>query len=237
MTDPHSDDPATLHEEAQLLDYLLGHASSDLRQAIEGAPQRSAAAQQLAKEVLPLLQLTYRSTCLEAETLVSYQLRMLSGTDELVARQHLLDCPLCQEEYQLLVELNAETEPQQSLGRRLVEALFRPPLQLQVLGSDLLHYQALDTVILLNSTASHEQPQRWTLWGEVSHVDGQPPSEPIEAITLWRLDEPDPQPHTANSDPDGAFVFRNLLAGPYTLSLLTSQAELVIRTFTIGEGK
>ncbi|HEY0605496.1 MAG TPA: zf-HC2 domain-containing protein, partial [Herpetosiphonaceae bacterium] len=86
--------PCTL-DEATLLDYISGSASPDIRAAVEGSPACRAAAEQLARELRPLLQAMYRVTCPDPDTLVAYQEGRLDSTSQLVYRRHLAECPHC----------------------------------------------------------------------------------------------------------------------------------------------
>jgi hypothetical protein len=223
--------------EALLLDYVTGAASADVRRAVERSPACVAAARRLADELRPLLRRLYRMSCPEVETLVAYQERQLHGAEQLLIHSHVADCPLCREECALLAQI--DTTPliaAPGLARRIVEALFRPPLSLpQPARGEMLRYEAPQVLISLSMRKTQGKPRTWVLRGQARTPDGRRASGLLEAALLRSLDDPQRPEHQGTFEASGSFAFRELAPGNYSLSLLTAEEEIVIRRIAVGD--
>jgi DNA-directed RNA polymerase specialized sigma24 family protein len=231
-----NDQPCLL-DEAQLLDYITGLATIEVRSMVERSPACLAAARRLAQTVLPLMQQLYRVNCPDEATLVKYKERALAGAEQLVVRAHVATCPLCQEECQLIDMIGADVIEPPSIRRRIVDALRVPMLQLpQALrGQTLLHYQSPNVLINISARARDGKPRTWTLRGEIRALDGLQMTDRLEATMLRSLDQTGQGDRQGEVASNGSFVFRNLPAGAYSLSLLTPEEEIVIRQLSIGD--
>jgi DNA-directed RNA polymerase specialized sigma24 family protein len=229
-------DQSCLLDQAQLLDYITGLATAEIRSQIEQSPACLAAARQLAQAVLPLMQQLYRSNCPDEATLALYKARALDGADQLVVRAHVATCPLCQEECQLLDMIDANMIEPASIRQRVVEALRVPMLQLpQVLrGETLLHYQSPNVRINISVRERDGKPRTWTLRGEIRALDGLQIDDQLEVAMLRALHQVGQADRQGEVAPNGSFVFRNLPAGAYSLTLLAPEEEIFIRQLSIG---
>jgi hypothetical protein len=230
-----ADNPCALSE-ALLLDYITGAAARDVRLAVERSPGCRAAARRLARELRPLLRRLYRMSCPESATLVAYQEQRLQGAEHLLVHRHVADCPLCREECALLTEIDAVPLARPGLARRVVEALFRPAIGLpQPARGELLRYEAPQVLIGLSVRRTSGKPRSWTLRGQARAPDGRQAPGLVEAALLRSLDAPDQAEQPGTIEPGGSFVFRGLPAGSYSLRLLTSEEEIVIRRIVVGD--
>jgi hypothetical protein len=234
--DTMPEEPCAMSE-ALLLDYITGAAASDLRLAVERSPACLAAARRLAHELRPLLRRLYRMSCPDAPTLVAYQERQLQGAAHLVIHRHITGCPLCQEECALLAEIDSvPLTPTPGAMRRLVEALFQPAIGLpQPARGELLRYESPQVLIALSVRRMPGQPRTWTLRGQARTPDGRHIPGMIEAALLRPLDTPDQEEQPGAIEASGSFVFRRLLAGAYSLRLLTAEEEIIIRRIVVGD--
>ncbi|MBV9790434.1 MAG: hypothetical protein JOZ51_19740 [Chloroflexi bacterium] len=226
-------DQPCLLDEATLFDYVIGTAAPGVRQAVEQSASCQAVAQQMAREIGPLMQILYRVTCPDVETLVAYQEQRLSNsTQQLVIHKHLSECPLCQEEYALLAEIDAvPLAAPPRLVRRLVEAIFQSPLALpQPLRGDTLAYATERVTIQLRVRAA--ESHRWNVRGQARTADGQP-LDGIEAARLQLIDAGDAS-FQGRAQAGGIFRFDQVEAGTYALYVQTADEEIVIRELVIG---
>jgi DNA-directed RNA polymerase specialized sigma24 family protein len=221
--------------EDQLLEYIMGRAAIEVCVAIEQSPACRSAAQDLAHELLPILQALYRSECPTAEALVIYQERRLSGAEQLLLRQHILKCPACQVECKLLAAVDhVPLEPQPGRIRQLIWATLAPLPHLALRG-DIFWYQAPAIGIALSERGSSDVPRTWTLSGEARTPDGMQTTNTLTGAALRSIDDPEQMAYTVQADSDGGFVFRNLSAGIYRLSLFTADLEIVISPLRVGD--
>lgn len=224
-------------DQDQLLDYVLGSATLESRRLIEQSPSCMLAAQRLAQELAPLMSWLRRLECPDANSLVEYHEQQLDSTTQLIIHRHISDCPHCQAEIQLLDKIDAiplEARPGQL--RRLVEAIFQSPLTMpQPLRGDMLTFTAPTISIHLSMRISRGQPRTWTLRGQARTTKGLQAQALIEAVTLHCLDTPDALEYQGSIERETSFVFRKLPAGDYSLHVLTSDEEIVIRRIIIGE--
>jgi DNA-directed RNA polymerase specialized sigma24 family protein len=222
-------------DESVLLEYVLGRAPAEARAAIERSPACRRAADELAREVLPLLQVLYRDTCPSVATLVAHQQRQLSGVEQLVIRQHMLSCPACQSEYELLEAVDrVPLAPEPGPLRRLLVAMLAPEPQLVLRGA-IRWYQTPDIAITLSTRRTSGHARSWTLRGQARMPDGTQAAGVVNGATLQSLDAADRAEIAGAVEPDGAFVFRNLAAGMYRLRLQTAEVEVVIPQIQVGD--
>jgi len=223
-------------DEALLLDYVLGIATDHVRDAIERSAACMAAAQRLAGELLPLTNILYRLECPDVERLVAFQEQRLSGTEQLIIRQHLTECPLCQRDYALLAAIDTvPLEAQPSFVQRVVEALFQPPAQLaQGLRGDILYYQAPEVAVNLSMRRGSGKLLTWTLRGQVRRSDGQTLHDVVQAVVLRSLDRPAQEQQGVVTD-TAAFSFQGIAPGQYSLHILTTEEEITIRRIAVGD--
>lgn len=226
----------SLNEE-QLLDYVLGIASLHLRQMVEQTPACTLAARQLALDILPLMSWLRRLACPDAESLVAYHEQQLDSTTQLVIHRHIAGCPECQAECQLLDQIAAmplETPP--GPLRRLIEAVFQSPLaHPQPVRGELLTFVAPTITLHLSTRIAAGKARSWILRGQARSPEGLQAENMIESVLLRALDAPSLQELAGTVEPHGAFVFRDLAAGSYSVHVFTHAEEIVIRRIIIGE--
>ena len=231
----------TMHEpcgldESVLLEYILGDASGAVRAAIERSPACVAAVEQLRADLLPAMQQLYRSACPAPEALVAYHARQLrDSTQHLLIHHHLRDCPLCQEEIQLLVAIDAVPLAPVGRGRRVVEAVLQSPFRLaEAVRGHVLHYQTPRLAINLSMRTTAKHGQHWTVRGQARTLDGVT-AEVIEMVVAYQLDPTTGGVHDGVVEPQGSFVFRALPTGVYRLSILTHDEEITIAPVSVGD--
>ena len=221
-------------DESVLLDYIVGDASPAVRSAIEASPPCRVAAEALRQALGSLMGIVYRAACPDVETLVAYQERRLDSTGQLVMRKHVGGCPLCQHELQLLASIDAvPLWPQPSGPRRVIEALFRPPLaRAQPVRGQSLLFQADELMIHLSVYAQPGAAGRWVVRGHVRSPDGLRAAEVVEEVGAERVDEPTPMSVVGAGDP-GAFRIAGLERGTYDVSLVLAGVEIVVRGLAV----
>lgn len=229
-------------DEDLLLDYLLESAADDVRVHIERSPHCVRAVQRLREELTSLQHLFYRHTCPDEETLLAYQEQRIQGTEFLVLRKHIVNCPLCQQELTLLAEMDtlaqASTMPRRL--RRVIEALFQPPLELALKGSQLLHYQIPDAPHLIihlrvSTRVVRGKPRTWTLRGELRSHEGQKVGNLLLAASLRRPEHPEQIDYLADLHTDSVFVLSGVAAGTFRLHLTLEPYDIVIPQIIIGD--
>jgi hypothetical protein len=221
----------------QLLDYIQGSAAADLCAMIEQTPSCLSAARRLAAELQALKRLLHRISCPSPEVLIDYQERTLEGMQQLVVRQHLLTCPLCQEEYELLGAIDAiPLTPEPGRVRRFFEALFQSPLGLpQPARGQVLHYRIPHLAINLSPRRVEGQGRTWTLRGQVRTAEGEQVAGLVESVLL-RAHADAAVLYEGSVELNGSFLLRGIPEGDYSLTVTTSAEEILIRQLTIGDG-
>jgi hypothetical protein len=171
--------------------------------------------------------------------------------------QHFRFCADCEAEYNMLLDLLQVEASQQapqlahipprpiaitaaSLSekpsplRRLIEALFVPlSLQTAAVRGDIYQYQTPQLVLNLYSNKAVGKARTWTLHGMVRTIQGQAFTN-IEDVILIKLAEPDAAKQHASIEQDASFIFKGLEAGKYSLTLMTPEEEVFIRSFDVG---
>lgn len=237
--DINVDTPCPYSEEI-LLDYLCNLVSAELAAAIEASPTCRQMAGQLAKSQGPWLKAVYRRHCPEVGTLLAYHDRELSATERLVCYRHLAQCPRCQEELALLA--TPEASPAVSLFtglRKVVEAIFQSPLELQFQG-EWLQYNTPQVTINIDERQSPGKSRSWTVRAQLRDQEGQLLTNRVELATL---EAATPEAAAPAAVPPllihGTFsatsiVFRDLPPGDYSLQLVLPEEEIIIRKVTVG---
>jgi hypothetical protein len=221
--------------EALLLDYIMGDAPPELIAAVERSPACRQAARQLADEIDPLLSILYRISCPDEDTLVDFQEGLLDGTSRLVIHKHIADCPLCKKELSMLRAFDQVfVQPERSLVRRLVEAIFQSPALLPApVRGTILRYETPLLTIDLSERRVTGKPRSWTLTAQLRTHDGQPFTD-VERILLQQIDRAEAQPFQEKISAHGSFRFRELPPGAYRLTILTPEEEITVREFAVG---
>lgn len=226
--------------EAILLDYITGIASAEIQTQVEASPACQLAAKQLAEDILPLLPLLESINCPDATTLVAYQEKRLTGSAQLVIHRHIQHCAFCREELQLFeaidqVPLTSQPGPL----RRIIDALLQTPgaspTQLQpAVRGQILRYAAPQLIIQLSTRIESGKSRSWRISGQLRTANGQLFTNTAQ-IVLSQLDRPEFDPRQTFPKETGTFVFVEVGAGKYTLSVLTDTEEIVIRELTLGD--
>jgi len=224
------DDECHLDQDV-LFAYAIGEASTTIRRAVEQSPVCLTIVQHMQQELLSLHTLLYRLECPTPEELVAYQEGRLASTDHLTTARHVAECPHCGADLRLLADIDQlPLEPEPPL-RRLVAAIFQPPLQLALRG-DMLRYETPEQVVIDLKLRRVEGPvATWRLVGQV-RLPNNAAAADLEAV----LERPDQPPHVAAVKADGRFTLESLAAGTYQLRLLLPETEIVIADLKIGDG-
>lgn len=224
------------YDEVTLLDYLTGLTTTAIATAIENSVACRQAARQLAYELGPLLTAAHRLHCPDVETLIAYQERELTGTTQLVIHRHLQQCPSCQAELQILRAVDESSlEPQSSIIRRVVEAIFQSPTASpQPVRGEELVYETPQLTIMVTVRRSPGQGQSWTLRAQLRR-QGILATGLVEEARLYRIDtDAEEQPLSIPTN-EISLVGKGLSAGSYRLHIFTADEEIVLRHITIGE--
>lgn len=227
-------------DEAILLDYITGQISAELRAEIEQSSACVYAARRLREAIFPLFPLLRRIRCPEAATLVAYQERELTGTEQLVVHHHISSCPLCQTELQLLNAVDQLPPiPKPGLIRRVVEALRQSPLtsapeMREAVRGDLLRYETSQLVINLILREVTGRHRSWRLSGQLRTLDGQLFTTTGEVL-LQESDQSEQFIQKVSLTETGSFSFEKLSSGKYELTVQTEAEEILIREITLGE--
>jgi DNA-directed RNA polymerase specialized sigma24 family protein len=225
-----------LNEEV-LVDYVLGIASAALCAEVERSPACVAAAARIADEIQGLMALFQAHACPDPATLISYADQELPSLDLLIIRKHVDKCSLCREEIELLTSLGSGP-PELEIGfvRRVVEAIFRPALELQILGSGMLVYETPDILINLSLSPEPRQERRWILQGELRTPDGLSLEGVGEVVYAERLEPKEPPMNVECAvEPDGSFLFEKLVEGHYRLIIRLADQDVTIRQIVVGD--
>lgn len=215
--------------ELELLDYLLG-AGPELRARVE----RSAACRAAAAGLAGRMALLYRAQCPAPDVLVAYQERRLTQSAlQLAVHRHAAGCPHCAEELALLAQIDAvPLEPQPSPLRRLVAAVFQPPLaRAAALRGDLLLYQAPGLTLHLRVRQALGQPGVWTVRGQARDAHG----ELVLSLAGAGAEDAAGASYDAALDGQGGFRFERLPAGRYRLTIETPDEAVLISDLLVGD--
>jgi hypothetical protein len=239
--------PMSSHEpcpfdEGTLLDYANGHASAEIRHAIEATPACMQAAARLKAEVAAWQPYLREMACPTADRLVAYQEKQVVGTDYLVLRSHIERCPFCRGELQMLSAMDAVAlDPKPSVVRRVVALLFQPPTlgPSPVLGEG--SYHTVDRVppleLFLRTYRRSVQEGAWMLVGRLRSTEDEP-LENIESVSIEASEENDDMDAPTLSttvDDSGAFTLLGLEAGRYRIRIITSTEEIVLDEYHIRD--
>ncbi|MBX3001205.1 MAG: sigma-70 family RNA polymerase sigma factor [Caldilineaceae bacterium] len=226
-------------DELDLLDYITGLASAEVRERIESSPVCQLAAATLLFEIGPLLAVLYRRNCPTVEQLVDYQEHRLFSTQRLIIHQHVQSCPLCQSEMEHFhrIDLASQSDKGGWL-RRIVEAIFQPPTLASqpIRGETHLNYRAEDIHLALNLRPDTDLPGRWTLRGQVRSSQGMLIGNEVASAVLISTTNGEIQ-ESEWSEERRSFAFRQVEAGVYRLHLGTSEAEIVVPSIAVGNAE
>lgn len=224
-------------DESLLLEYAIGDASDEIRQRVAQSPACQAVVERLAREVIPLMTTLYRSDCPDTESLVQYQERHLDGIKQLLIRRHLQECPVCQEEIRLLVDIDTATiESPHPVAVWLDEAVFglrqrinaklRSAQELQILGPD-LHFETPHFSIACTPSKLTDQQRVWSLFGAVRTSEGLRAAGLIKDVFLTAPDDLNLAIYRGEVKEDGTFIFKRIEAGVYSLRLAAGDEEII----------
>lgn len=209
-------DQACKHDEAVLLEYLLGTAQLELRDEIQGSAPCRAAAEALAGRLSAL----YRWECPDEQLLVAYnERRIADSTLELMLRAHVEACALCGEELLLLAAVDElPLWPRPHPLRRVIKAVYRAPLaQPLPLRGDMLHYDAEQWSVQLRVRSEIEHAGRWTVRGQLRSAGGALAGGVLQAVRAYRAQQA--EPIEGSVEAGGAFRLSELEAGSYAFAL------------------
>jgi len=226
-------------DDAMLLNYIRNAVPADVRQTIEKSPECIQAARKLVDEMRVLTPLLREAVCPEIDTLIDYQEGRITGTPRLVIYQHVQQCKQCQAELAMFGAIDVVPNGEQpSFFRRVVEALFQAPTlsAVAVRGGGIYrtHVRTPQINILLRTSQATGRPRTWTLYGQLRADDESPLVQP-ERIVLQALDKPDTAEIEAVGEANGVFICKGLAPGRYSLRIILSDEEILIRELKVGD--
>lgn len=226
--------------EGDLLAYVEGRASQQVKEHVARCPPCTAEAAALAKIDRALSAVLYRASCPATEVLVQYQAGLLPVRERRRIEGHLRVCSLCAGELRRLSALDA---PQRSLweemrraARTVIEAVrMEPPLRLAaaVRGGRFSQwlYRAGELDVVLGSEALQPPRDLWRLRGRVTH--GGLAEAELTGSTV-RLVQESRIVAIQTVDDLGYFSFDRLAAGQYNLWLERPETDVVVRKVVVG---
>jgi hypothetical protein len=223
--------------EGDLLAYVEGAASQQVRDHIARCPFCAAEAASLAHVDRLLSAALYREDCPATEMLVQYQAGLLPTQEKRQIAQHIELCSLCSDELQRIAALDA---PQRSLweelrrsARTVLEALhIEPPAQLaHAVRGDPYHphlYRVNQLDITLGTVTSQEGGSLCTVKGRVTHHGIAVMNMTGQSVRLVRRDR---IVDVQAIDELGYFSFDRLAPDEYDVWVETAEADIVVRRF------
>ncbi len=244
--------PCSLGEDV-LFDYVTGVATPDIGAAIKQSPACMVAAAYLAHELHALQGALYRMQCPDSTSLVAYHTEQLTGAKQQAIHNHVMLCPLCQEELALLDAIDAiETdeelleptapflrhavEAMTGIVRTMIDAIAQPVIALGVMGEHVI-YTSPHFHITINTEKGCDKPHTWTLFGDIRTPDGLLATGQIDAVLLQQLNLPNqPEVEAAlGEDAESTFTCEELAAGIYCMRIVTKDEEIVVHQLHVGK--
>ena len=118
--------------------------------------------------------------------------------------------------------------------RPIIEAIYQSPLTFGLQGS-WLHYRTPEVFINISSRQNRTKARSWTMRTQIRTHEGQLLAQAVEFAILERIDHPTADVYQLDTPTeDGSFVFREVEAGNYSLTIVMLENEIVIRSISIG---
>jgi len=229
----------------QLLQYVDGEADTDVIAHIEKCAHCSARADQLRLSSERLSGSLYRATCPPSMELGEYHLDTLSASRSAVIKQHLADCPHCQEELAqleeflmddlelspfraakvLVAQLHTILEKGQEETGTLMPALAGIRSEGNVSEGAPLVYRVDDIQISLEVHTESHQTDKKVLLGIVTGLA-------TEGLKV-HLQQQKHSLEITEVDPGGNFILPGLIGGSYELLLRHPETDVLIRDLAI----
>lgn len=226
-----------------LIAYIDGEASGEVSAMIEADPALRAEASAYAQAQRHLLRNLYRFACPSSQTLGEYELGMVAPAERTRIAAHIVGCPRCTAEMQMLREFLATEEDAPPVGavgriRRMVATLLPPPplisphAALRGRGDGAARtYQADDVTITLDLGAPVRRG-RTSLVGLIWRDNDDPATIAGSTVTLLRDGD---IMHTSEIDDVGNFAFDDITPGTYELGVTLGEDHITIEGVAIGQ--
>jgi hypothetical protein len=226
--------------EGDLLAFIEGHATPQVKEHVARCPFCAAEAVALAKADRVLSTALYRAPCPATEALVQYQAGLLKMHERRQIARHIQECSFCAGELRRLSTLDA---PQYSLweemrraARTVIEAVHVPPparLAAAVRGGRFSPrlYRAGELDIVLGSEMLSPTCDLWRLRGRITR--GGLAMTNLTGSTVRLIQEGRIVASQAIDDM-GYFSCEHLAAGQYDLWLERPEADIVVRQVVVG---
>ncbi len=221
-------------QEGDLLAYVEGAASAEIKQHVRRCPfcARQAAILRLAN--LSLTRAFYRLGCPGGETLALYQMNLLSSADQLVVAAHIRNCPACTQ------EMRTELVSEESWARQALNLLQKAlrVLEIQPLMPPTVPQQAWRGTE--NPPQTFEGPT-WKILLEFQPQEAGNSGALVGAIEpqnaalgsrIWLIQEGTTLAET-EVDQFGSFVFESIAPGRYDMVLDGQETAWVLREIII----
>jgi len=225
--------------DAQLLTYLAGEATPEIKAIIEGDETYQDRLERLTGLTQGIIARVYRAECPTSQELGDFYLRLVSQKQKSMISKHLKNCPLCIDE---LDQLRAYLEPKQGflestkvIIARLVAGLdqlstpseleLAPVWDLRGREKSALVFQADEYQIVLMPYLERKHPSRYTLTGLLA---GQ---EKINGDVDLLVD--DRYQASSKIDELGNFAFENVEPGEYKIIIDCEEVEIHSPIFSV----
>jgi DNA-directed RNA polymerase specialized sigma24 family protein len=230
--------------EAILLDYVNGIAPVEIRMAIERSPECVKAAAELQKLVTSWIPTLRQLACPDAEALVNYAHRRVTGPNHLKVWRHVSLCLHCQNDLKLISAMDEALSSENWLGRTLRKVIEAVELSATMVRGELAPARggkvystqppSIDIVLTPNNNSSADTELLWSVSGDLRTQDGRLVRD-YENVIFVRIDDPDENEHVAEQLEDGLFWIKNLEAGDYRVHVLLADQEIFIKNVPVGE--
>lgn len=226
--------------EGDLLAYVEGCASQQVKEHIAHCLSCTAEAAALAKLDRVLAAAFHRASCPDTEVLVQYQVGLLPVRERRQVERHVQVCLLCAGELRRLSALDGPRhslwEEMRRAARAVIEAVrMEPPphLAVAVRGGRFSQrlYRAGELNVVLGSEPLQPPRDLWRLRGRVTH-NGLAVAE-LTGSTV-RLVQESRVVASQLVDDLGYFSFGKLAAGQYDLWLERVETDIVVRAVVVG---
>lgn len=222
------------HDDAVLLDYILGIAEAPTALSIEASAACLQRVDALHEEMHAFLIAAHRYSCPTPEALVHYVEQSTSGSERLLIFRHLEQCVRCRSDLALVKTIAADEQPAaDSIFKRVIEAIHRPPLAYGLQG-EWLHFHTPHLFINISARHAAEHARTWTVRLQLRSHEGELLTQNVESAVLGRLDNV--AAHRLDGASGSSLIFPKVEAGRYYLLLTLQEEEIVIRQFSVGDG-
>jgi|HigsolmetaAR202D_1030399.scaffolds.fasta_scaffold19929_2 hypothetical protein len=229
-------------DELALIAAIDGEADEATRQHLRKCPYCASRAQTFDQLQRALRQRLFRIFCPSSEDLAAYQQGWLDAEKRAIVKQHLLKCPLCAQEQQILHQVARQplTEAPSRPLRRVVAVPVSPMMYSKLSSvyggarargpSEHYAYRAENLEVTIDVQRAAGQPNQLAVVGMLLHDEGMVGG--LRPATASLLAE-NQVISSAQLDELGSFVLEDVSPGDYVLSLRLPDLEVVIEALEL----